>query len=275
LKSNNLIGTYEYPDFPLDGEKYGVKQRQHLPGSVIHAYHEEYAKHFGIFDLIRFKTRVVSAEHQPNGGWELSICKDFDVHNAEKSLPVVKLFTRRLIVATGLTSDPFLPHFEGQETYGAPLFHARDFLKHKDTVDPTKVQRVTVFGGSKSAWDAVYAYGTKGVPVDWVIRGNWCVCGGVWRRWLTRPSESGHGSCWMAPPFVTPLKKWLEKLVSKSSPSATREQGLNCFVRYALLDLVQSLCVVRGRRIPRNSIILARHCRRPSHHKLLLEGSRW
>jgi hypothetical protein len=25
--------------------------------------------------------------------------------------------------------------------------------------------------------------------------------------------ESGHGPCWMPPPYVTPLKKWLEKLV--------------------------------------------------------------
>jgi hypothetical protein len=28
-------------------------------------------------------------------------------------------------------------------------------------------------------------------------------------------TASGHGFCWMAPPYVTPFKKWLEKLVSK------------------------------------------------------------
>jgi len=32
-------------------------------------------------------------------------------------------------------------------------------------------------------------------------------------------AESGHGACWMSPPYVTPLKKWLEKLVSKSTGS--------------------------------------------------------
>lgn len=28
-------------------------------------------------------------------------------------------------------------------------------------------------------------------------------------------SESGHGPAWTAPPYVTPLKKWLEKLVGE------------------------------------------------------------
>lgn len=27
-------------------------------------------------------------------------------------------------------------------------------------------------------------------------------------------TASGHGSCWMAPPFVTPLKQWIEMLAS-------------------------------------------------------------
>ncbi|KAK3938149.1 FAD/NAD(P)-binding domain-containing protein [Diplogelasinospora grovesii] len=184
LKSNNMLGTYEYPDFPMDTETFGVKPGQHIPGTVMHEYLSKYAEKFGIADKIRCSTKVLSAEHQDGaeGGWVLT------ADGADK-----KIFARKMILATGLTSEPFLPEFEGQSEFGATIFHGKDFLQHADTLDTAK--SVTVFGGTKSAWDAVYAYGSKGIKVDWVIR------------------ESGHGPAWMAPPYVTPLKKWLEKLV--------------------------------------------------------------
>jgi len=172
LHSNNMKGTLEYPDFPMEESKFGVKAGQHLPGTAIHAYHIAYAKHFGFFDLIRTKTKVVSAEHQADGGWVLTVLRDFDVLQPHLALPQTKLFAQRLVVATGLTSEPFLPRIEGQEDFGAPLFHARDFLQNAHTIDPDESRRVTVLGGTKFAWDAVYAYATKGVKVDWVIRGK-------------------------------------------------------------------------------------------------------
>ena len=79
-----------------------------------------------------------------------------------------KLFTRRLSLATGRTSDPFLPHFAGQEDFGGRIFHGKQFLENRDTLQTAKA--VTVFGASKSAWDAVYAYATAGVQVNWIIR---------------------------------------------------------------------------------------------------------
>ncbi|KAL2206382.1 FAD/NAD(P)-binding domain-containing protein, partial [Sarocladium strictum] len=186
LKSNNLVGTYEYPDFPMTEERFGVPPRNHVPGTVIHEYLEAYAKEFGIFEHVRFNTKVFSAEHLPEGGWILETAGPEGTS---------KVSTHKLIVATGLTSEPIMPHIKGQEDFDRPLFHIKDFRKHEETIKTAK--RVTVFGGTKSAWDAVYAYGTRGIPVDWIIR------------------PTGHGPCWMSPPFVTPLKKWLEKLVSK------------------------------------------------------------
>ena len=174
LKTNNLLGTYEYPDFPMDTATFGVSPGKHIPGPVVHAYLKVYAQRFSIYDLIRFRTKVVSAEHQPEGGWILSLVSGSDnrePESEEKEQPQTRLFTKRLIVATGLVSQPFMPHIEGQETFGAPLFHAKDFLLHANTADPAQTGRVTVFGGTKFAWDAVYAYGTRGVKVDWVIRG--------------------------------------------------------------------------------------------------------
>lgn len=198
LKSNCLRGSYEYPDFPL-GDEYGIPERKYLTGEVINEYHTTYAKHFGILPFFRGRTKVVSAEHRPGDGyWVLTIRSGYDVlkPDEENDQRTTQIFTKRLMVATGLTSDPFLPEFKGQAEYGAPLFHPRDFLQHENTLEPGRARRVTILGGSKSAWDAAYAYGSRGVPVDWVIR------------------RSGHGPCWMSPSFVTPLKKWIEALVN-------------------------------------------------------------
>jgi cation diffusion facilitator CzcD-associated flavoprotein CzcO len=192
LKSNNMLGTYEYPDFPLDSETFGIKAGEHIPGTVLHEYLTKYAEKFGIMDKIRCNSKVVSAEHKegPEGGWILTVQDTSESAAKEK-----KILARKLILATGLTSEAFLPDFKGQDTFGVPLFHTKDFKQHADTLDSAKT--VTVFGGTKSSFDAVYAYASKGIKVNWVIR------------------ETGHGPIWIAPPYVTPLKKWLEKLVRK------------------------------------------------------------
>ncbi|KAL2677357.1 hypothetical protein Neosp_011126 [[Neocosmospora] mangrovei] len=162
LKSNNQLGTFEYPDFPMDSATFNINPGEHIPGGTINAYLNAYAAKFGINDLIRVKTKVLVAEHQDTaeGGWVLTVAGS----NEEET----KVYARRLIIATGLTSEAFLPHFDGQEVFGGKIFHGKDFLQNKDTIQAGK--SVTVFGGSKFAWDAVYAYVTAGVKVNWVIR---------------------------------------------------------------------------------------------------------
>lgn len=168
VKSNNLHGTYEYPDFPMDPDTFDIRPGQHLPGQTINKYLKAYAAKFGIADLIRLNSKVTVAEHQETaeGGWILTVVRSGDQAEVE-----TKVFARRLIVATGLTSDAFLPHFEGQETFGGKIFHGKHFRQNKDTMEPGKT--VTVFGGTKFAFDAVYAYASAGVKVNWVIRGMW------------------------------------------------------------------------------------------------------
>lgn len=179
LKSNNLLGTYEYPDFPMDSARFGVKAGEHIPGEVINTYLKAYATNFGIDSRIRLNTKVVTAEHQDTaeGGWILTIA-------AGPGATETKVFARRLIVATGLTSEPFLPHFAGQETFGGRIFHSKQFKQNKDTLQTAK--SVTVFGATKFGWDAVYAYATAGVKVDWVIRCMYSFSG------PSSPRRSGH-----------------------------------------------------------------------------------
>ncbi|KAI1840324.1 hypothetical protein JX266_013456 [Neoarthrinium moseri] len=190
LKSNNLLGTFQYPGFPMSPGKFNVKLGEHIPGEAVNAYLKAYATHHGIADLIRLDTKVLCAEHQDtaDGGWILTIATSTQDENQKK------VFARRLILATGLTSEAFLPHFDGQEEFGGRVFHSKHFKQNSDTLKTSKA--VTVFGATKFAWDAVYSYALAGVKVNWVIR------------------SSGHGPCWISPPHVTPLKKWIEKLAN-------------------------------------------------------------
>ncbi|OWP00176.1 hypothetical protein B2J93_5746 [Marssonina coronariae] len=183
LKSNNMVGTYENPDFPMDETVWGVKPGQHIPARVIHDYLTAFAERFGVLKRTRFNSRVESIERGEKGGWRLTT----------RSGGGGVIATKRLILATGMTSQAFLPKFKGHDKFERPLFHSADFLKHRETLDTSK--GVAVLGGNKSAWDAVYAYAMQGIHVDWIIR------------------ESGHGSCWISPPYVTPFKRWLEKLI--------------------------------------------------------------
>jgi len=207
LKSNNLLGTYEYPDFPMDPATFGVKPGEHIPGEKVNAYLKAYAAHYGIAAKVRLRTKVLSAAHQDTaeGGWA------FTVEDSDGSQS--RLQGRRLICATGLTSEAFLPRFEGQESFGGRIFHGKDFGANRDTLETAR--SVTVFGGTKFAWDAVYAYGSAGVKVDWVIRCELADCLDNLSPAADTGLASGHGPCWMAPPYVTPLKKWIELLASK------------------------------------------------------------
>ncbi|KAI1650987.1 FAD/NAD(P)-binding domain-containing protein [Daldinia loculata] len=188
LKSNNLLGTYEYPDFPMTADRFDVNPGEHIPGEVINTYLEAYAEEFGIADFIRLETTVLTAEHQDTaeGGWILTIKQ----RNQQQT---TKVLAHKLIIATGLLSEPFMPKFNGQDKFDGKIFHTKDFPKSLDTL---KAKTVTVFGAGKSGWDAVYQYALAGVKVNWVIR------------------SSGHGPVWMAPPYVTPFKKWIEKLAN-------------------------------------------------------------
>jgi cation diffusion facilitator CzcD-associated flavoprotein CzcO len=187
LKSNNMLGTYEYSDFPMDTKSFGVEPGEHIPGAVVHRYLTAYAQRFGVYERTRLNTRVETAEEdKERSEWTLSVT---DTKTGTKS----SLKTKKLVIATGLTSQPHMPTFTGQDAFESPLFHIKDFAAHASTLETAR--HAVVLGGAKSAWDAAYAYAEAGATVDMVIR------------------PSGRGPVWMAPAYVTPLKKWLEKLV--------------------------------------------------------------
>lgn len=184
-----MRGNYEFGDFTTEQAGLDVKQGEHILGNEVHQYLKRYAEEFDIFQHIRFNTKVSTAEHLPGGrGWLLSTTKQGSI--------TIQILTRRLVVATGLTSDAFVPSINGSNIPGAPsIVHVKDFQAQSAELFKN-VKHATVLGGTKSAWDVSHAFASAGIPVDWIIR------------------ESGHGPVWMSPAFFD--KKWnvlLERLV--------------------------------------------------------------
>ncbi|KAL4938368.1 hypothetical protein BDV06DRAFT_215142 [Aspergillus oleicola] len=188
LKSNNLWGSYEYPDFPMSEDIYGVGEGQHIPAEVLHRYLTDYARHFGVLERTRFGAKVVSVEATEPGGWIVNVA----LSKGEVDI----LRTDKLIMATGLTSEPNIPSYPGRETFTSRFIHAKDFCANAETVNTCR--RAVVVGAGKSAFDCAYAFATaeNNLAVDLIIR------------------PTGDGPVWIAPPYVTPLKRKTEDLLS-------------------------------------------------------------
>lgn len=183
-----MFSTFEYPDFPMSRERYSVGNDEHVPGMVVHRYLTDFARHFNLFDKIQFNVTVDSAELLDTNEWQLATTGPQGIKRV--------LATRKLIVATGLTSIPDMPNYKHSESFEGPLFHVKDFGKQARSGCLQGIKNTVVVGGAKSAFDVAYAMVEAGSTVDLVIR------------------DSGSGPAWMAPSFVTPLKTRIDFLLS-------------------------------------------------------------
>ncbi|KAH8703035.1 putative dimethylaniline monooxygenase [Talaromyces proteolyticus] len=186
LKSNNLKGSYEHPDFPMSEDVYGVKSGQHIPAETLHRYLSDLATKFGIAERTRFNMTTTQIESRPDDTWFVTMVSKQEQEEV--------LHSKKLIVATGLTSQPNLPTYAGQETFTPAFFHAKDFCARGDILHTAK--KAAVVGAGKSSFDVAYAFATSGAKVDLIIR------------------PTGQGPVWICPPYVTPFKRMMEELLS-------------------------------------------------------------
>ncbi|KAF2707348.1 flavin-binding monooxygenase-like protein-like protein [Pleomassaria siparia CBS 279.74] len=189
LKTNNLWGTYENPDFPMDEHKFGVKKGEHVPAAKISEYLEAMVDENGIREYLRLNTKVEVVE-QVSEGWVLHC-----TFTNESTTSTYKVNTAKLVLSTGLTNKPSMPQIPTSPNFQPMVIHTNDFPAHFNTIVKPNTNTL-VIGGGKSAWDVTYACATQ--PSSTATM-------------LIRPS--GAGPVWMSPPYVTPLGLWLEKLV--------------------------------------------------------------
>lgn len=90
---------------------------------------------------------------------------------------VVEVRAKKIIVATGVFTQPFVPDLPGREKFGGPILHQKDFGKSKiltpEEAEIQKHRKISILGGSKSAADIAYAAATdpnREREVTWIIR---------------------------------------------------------------------------------------------------------
>jgi hypothetical protein len=205
LKTNNIVGSYEFSDFPMKPERYGLTPGQHIPGPVVHEYLTDFARHFGLDKLFRPHTKVETASLQEDGSWQL----DYTCLSKDGPEPG-RLTCDKLVIATGLTSEARMPTFPGGSSgFKGPLFHAKDL--HARARDLRGCEDVVVVGGNKSAWDVCYAVATVGGRAHMVIRRSGGGPSWVWRPMhmfgakltLARLSSTRLFTCFDPTPFGT------------------------------------------------------------------------
>lgn len=184
LKTNDLSGGYEFSDFSTIG--LGLKDDEHIPGHAVHQYLSAFAERFGLDQRVTLNTTVTNAEYKNSDGWVLQTLSKNGIPKA--------INARKLVIATGLNSDPLLPDFPRMHHFGNPIFHSYDYAKEAQAKQYT--QSIVVIGSAKSAMDVANANTAAGVQVHWIIR------------------KSGHGMVWASPSRATPLRVRVDRLLS-------------------------------------------------------------
>lgn len=125
----------EYEDFPMP---------EHYPEYPNHrqlqAYFENYARHFGVLEQIRFETTVDNVERTEDGQWRVQY-RDRDNNSHTETYT-------HLMVANGHHWNPKYPEYPGQ--FNGTFSHSHDF---KGVDDSWRGRRVLVIGAGNSACD--------------------------------------------------------------------------------------------------------------------------
>ncbi|KAF1837960.1 flavin-binding monooxygenase-like protein-like protein [Decorospora gaudefroyi] len=192
LRTNNLWGMYEHPDFPMDETTFGVKRGEHIPAAKMFDYLTAFVEWADIKQFLRLQTNVNFIERVKNGkGWNLH----WTAYPRPDSTLDGVLHAKKLVIAVGNTNKPVLPDYPTSKSFQPLVIHAKDFPSHyPDIVRPNS--HTVIVGSGKSAWDVAYACATQPSATATI---------------LIRPD--GNGPVWMTPSHVTPLGLWLEKLV--------------------------------------------------------------
>lgn len=76
--------------------------------------------------------------------------------------------TEKLIVASGVSSDPYTPSWP-KENFNQPIIHSAQVGTSLETLQSPTTDRVVVLGAAKSAYDTVFLLLKAGKKVDWII----------------------------------------------------------------------------------------------------------
>lgn len=158
------VGLFDFSDLPMSGV-IGLKNWDELPGIKVHEYLHEYARKFHLLERCKFSCRVTNVRRATSeGGWTLDTQT-----TGNDGKQISESFTcDKLIVATGLFSIPKCPDLMTSEFKG-PVMHTKDIGQQYDALLGTNVECVAIYGGGKSAIDALNLCIEAGKKVHWII----------------------------------------------------------------------------------------------------------
>lgn len=154
-----------------------LSPHNYISGVALNKYVAEFAEKFGISKYIRFQTWVRFIEELSDGGWAVRVQYKRSSGNSDQSsdegglVLEETLECEKLIIATGTANEPEIPVIP-QLKFEPPIKHSREMLSFCTGLESAHVQRVTVIGAAKAAYDAVYLAMKAGKHVDWIIRPN-------------------------------------------------------------------------------------------------------
>ena len=125
----------EYEDFPMPDDYPDYPSHRQ-----VQAYFERYARHFGVYDRIRFNHAVARVAPLEGGDWEVRVTDGAGAQVTERFSHVM--------VANGHHWDPKFPDYPG--TFDGRFLHSHDF---KGVDESWRGARVLVIGGGNSACD--------------------------------------------------------------------------------------------------------------------------
>ena len=194
-------GLFEYSFYPM--KKEGLSPDRYISGQTIHDYLNSFAREFGLVRFIQLDTRVTKVEKLAGStpGWWLWNL----VAGKETTLQ-----TSKLIVASGVSSGPYIPSFP-RTSWTKPIFHSSEIGSNLDEIQSADVKRVLVLGAAKSAYDTVFMMLKSGKKVDWVIR------------------EDGSGPLAIMPPRILGLLNCVDTMATRAlacfSPAILQTEG--------------------------------------------------
>ncbi|KAF6827011.1 cofactor FMO1 enzyme is FAD [Colletotrichum musicola] len=154
-------GLFEYSDLEMTRDRNSITEFGLISGEAVHNYLSSYATKFDLHRHLRLNTKVESAS-RVGQHWHLTLSNSRE-----------KLVSEKLIVATGLTSEPLIPEIPGNGFPGQVL-HSKELgkLETINKIHNESIRTVAVYGGSKSAFDAVNMLLHAGKRVQWILRGG-------------------------------------------------------------------------------------------------------
>lgn len=165
-----------YEDFPVPADWPDFPHHAQLL-----AYLRDYARHFGLYPLITFNTKVEKAERGADGLWTVGLStgetRTYDV----------------LFVANGHHWDPRVPDYPGE--FDGPAFHSHAYRDPFDPVD-MRGKNVVVVGMGNSAMDIASELAQRPIAKNlWVSarRGVW-----VLPKYMNgKPADKASMPAWM------------------------------------------------------------------------------